>query len=73
MFQVTFVNNSGAGYAEKRDVSKGTTIADFIAQHTEGNPDGLMIRVNREIVTRDYALNPGDKITATPTKLRAAV
>jgi len=36
------------------------------------SPSNFLVLVNRENVSRDYLLKPGDKVSITPTKVQAA-
>jgi len=71
--QVLFINNSGAGFADYVDVAADTTIAKFIAARLPSHQaDDLLIRINRQPVPRDYVLQEGDRVSATPTKIQGA-
>lgn len=71
--QVLFLNNSGGGFADFIAVEPGTTIERFLGQQLpEARPDDLLIRVNRQPVNRDYQLQEGDRVSATPTKVEGA-
>ncbi len=68
-----FINNSGAGFADYVDIRPGTTIEQFIAEKLpEFKAGDLLIRVNRQPTARDYALQQGDRISATPVKIEGA-
>lgn len=68
-----FINNSGAGFADYVEVEPGTSIDKFLAAKIPHHkPDDLLIRVNRQPVPRDYVLQEGDRISATPTKIEGA-
>jgi hypothetical protein len=72
--QILFINNSGAGFADYVDVAAETTIDKFIAARLPAQQaDDLLIRVNRQPVPRDYVLQEGDRVSATPTKIQGAV
>jgi len=71
--QVLFINNHGSGYADYVDVAEGTTIDKFLGEQLSGKQaEDLLIRVNRQPVPRDYVLQEGDRISATPTKIEGA-
>ncbi len=71
--QVLFINNHGSGYADYVDVADGTTIEKFLAGKLPTHQaDDLLIRVNRQPVARDYVLQDGDRVSATPTKIQGA-
>jgi len=71
--QILFINNSGAGFADYVDVAADATIDKFIAARLPAQQaDDLLIRVNRQPVPRDYVLQEGDRVSATPTKIQGA-
>ena len=71
--QVLYINNGGSGFADYVDVAEGTTIETFLGEQLSGKQaEDLLIRVNRQPVARDYVLQEGDRISATPTKIEGA-
>ena len=71
--KVLFLNNDGAGFADYVEITPGTTVEQFITkQLPDRKPDDLLIRVNRQPVARDYVLQDGDRVSATPTKIEGA-
>ena len=71
--KVLFLNNEGAGYADYVDVEPGTTVQQFFAKHFPGGePHGFLIRVNRQPVAAEQALEEGDRISMTPTMIAGA-
>jgi len=71
--RVLFINNHGGGFADFLDIREGTTIEQFLADKLPSHKaDDLLIRVNRQPVAKDYVLQEGDRITATPTKIEGA-
>ena len=71
--RILFINNNGSGYADYVDVAAGTTIDKFVAERLSAQQaDDLLIRVNRQPVARDYVLQEGDRVSATPTKIQGA-
>ncbi len=72
-FQVLFINNEGAGFAEKVDVPSGTSISQFLeAELPDTDLSDRNVTVNGAIVSADYPLALGDKIAVTPLKVDAA-
>jgi sulfur carrier protein ThiS len=67
---VLFVTNMDGGFARPIAAIKGITISQFVAQ--QGGASGGLVRVNSQIVTADYILNEGDKVSVTPTKIAGA-
>ena len=71
--KVLFLNNDGGGFADYVEVAEGTTIASFLQKHVpDANAADLLIRVNRQPVSRDATLQDGDRISATPVKIQGA-
>lgn len=71
--KVLFLNNDGGGFADHVEVTDGTTIDKFIGQQLPDYKAGdLLIRVNRQPVPREYVLQDGDRVSATPTKIEGA-
>ncbi|MCY2928855.1 MAG: molybdopterin converting factor [Planctomycetota bacterium] len=71
--RVLFINNDGSGYADYVEVASGTSIDQFLSDHLSGRKaQDLLIRVNRQPVPRDYVIQEGDRISATPTKIEGA-
>ena len=71
--KILFLNNDGAGFADHVDVDEHTTIEKFVSQKLpDRKPGDLLIRVNRQPVSRDYVLQPGDRVSATPVKIEGA-
>lgn len=71
--QIVFINNDGAGFADKIDVADGLTVQGLFAERVpQGKPHDYLIRVNRQPTTADYVLQPGDRVSITPTKIEGA-
>ena len=71
--RVLFINNDGGGYADYVEVASGITVDKFFAEHLPGRrSEDYLIRVNRQPVARDCALQEGDRVTMTPTKIEGA-
>lgn len=71
--QLVFINNDGAGFADKIDVADGITVGQLFAQRMPyGKAQDYLIRVNRQPTTSDYVLQPGDRVSITPTKIEGA-
>ena len=74
MARCLFINNAGSGFADYVEVAEGTNIQAFLASKvTHHKAEDLLIRVNRQPVARDYVLQEGDRISATPTKIEGAM
>lgn len=71
--KVLWINNQGGGFADYVETQPGVNINQFFAQQLPGaKADDYLIRVNRQPVARDYVLQEGDRIGATPTKIDGA-
>lgn len=71
--KILFLNNSGGGFADYVEAEEGTSIETFLTRHVHGyKPGDLLIRVNRQPVAKDYALQDGDRVSATPVKIEGA-
>ncbi|WP_437192475.1 MoaD/ThiS family protein [Planctomicrobium sp. SH527] len=72
--KILFLNNLGAGFADQIDIPEGTTVAQLFEQRvSHGSPADYLIRVNRQPTTSDYVLQPGDRVSVTPTKIEGAL
>ena len=72
--KVLFINNDLGGFADYLDIAENTTVEKFFNQQLSGQqPEDYLIRVNRQPVAREYVLQEGDRVTATPTKVEGAV
>ena len=68
------INNDLGGFADYMDIAENTTVEKFFTQQLAGRQaEDYLIRVNRQPVARDYVLQEGDRVTATPTKVEGAV
>lgn len=71
--QILLINNDGSGFADYVEVADGTTVAEMFAKHTtSASPADYLIRVNRQPCARDQVLQPGDRISITPSKIEGA-
>ena len=72
--KILWINNDLGGFADYANIAENTTVEKFFSQQLPGRQAGdYLIRVNRQPVPRDYVLQEGDRITATPTKVDGAV
>ena len=71
--KILWINNDGSGFADYMNVDEGTTVEVFLDKSLHGfKSENYLIRVNRQPVPKDYILQEGDRITATPTKIDGA-
>lgn len=66
MLKVTFINNSGAGFAKEVEVEDGTSIEAFLLRQlgSDFNEKNFTIRVNGKTPTRNAVLGEGDDVSA---------
>ena len=71
--RILFINNGGGGFADHVEVETGTTISAFLGKHVHNyNPEDYLIRVNRQIASRDQVLNDNDRVSCTARKIEGA-
>jgi sulfur carrier protein ThiS len=72
--QILWINNDGGGFADYVEVAEGTTVEKFFSQKLPNRcAEDYLIRVNRQPVPRNYVIQPGDRVSMTPTKIEGAV
>jgi hypothetical protein len=72
--KVFYINNQGGGFADQIEIDEGTTVTDLFAEKMAGRKaDDFLIRVNRLPVAGEQMLQPGDRISITPTKVEGAI
>ena len=72
--KILYIHNDGGGYADHVDVAPGKTVDQFFQEKMpDRDAHDYLIRVNRLPVAKDYVLQEGDRISATPLKLEGAV
>ncbi|MBX3435477.1 MAG: molybdopterin converting factor [Pirellulales bacterium] len=70
---ILFINNDGAGFADRLEIAAGTTVAALFRQQVPGGrPSDYLIRVNRQPAAADQVLVAGDRVSLTPTKIEGA-
>ena len=71
--KVLYLNNDGGGFADYVEIEENTTVEKFFSQKLpESNTEDYLIRGNRQPVSKDYALQDGDRISLTPVKIDGA-
>lgn len=71
--KLMMINNDGGGFADHIEIDEGTTVAQLFEEKMSGRkPADYLIRVNRLPSTADQVLQPGDRISITPTKIEGA-
>jgi hypothetical protein len=72
--RILFLNNDGGGFADHIEVSEGMTVSILFAERiSKGRAEDYLIRVNRQPATADQVLQPGDRVSFTPTKIEGAI
>ncbi|MCH5376546.1 MAG: molybdopterin converting factor [Planctomycetes bacterium] len=72
--EILFINNDGGGFADRITIESGTTVAQFFTQRLpNAKSTDYLIRVNRQPATADQVLEPGDRVSITPTKIEGAI
>ena len=72
--KVLYINNDLGGFADYLNIAENTTMEKFFNQQLSGRQaEDYLIRVNRQPVSREYVLQEGDRVTATPTKVDGAL
>ncbi len=72
--KILFLNNDGGGFADHIDIAPETTLNQLFSDRLpHASPGDYLIRVNRQPAPADYVLQPGDRVSLTPTKIEGAV
>jgi sulfur carrier protein ThiS len=70
--KIMFINNGGGGFADHIEIESNTTVAELCEKKIQGQPSDYLIRVNRQPVAAENVLQPGDRVSITPTKIEGA-
>ena len=71
--KLMYINNDGSGFADHIEIDDGTSVASFFAEKMpDRKPADFLIRVNRLPTSADQVLQPGDRVSITPTKIVGA-
>ena len=71
--QILVINNDGGGFADHIEIETNTTVAELCEKQIKGRPSDYLIRVNRQPVAAENVLQPGDRVSITPTKIEGAI
>ncbi|WP_437193249.1 MoaD/ThiS family protein [Planctomicrobium sp. SH527] len=72
--KILFLNNDGGGFADHIDIAPQTTLAQLFSDRLpHASPSDYLIRVNRQPAPADYVLQPGDRVSLTPTRIEGAL
>jgi hypothetical protein len=70
---ILFINNDGGGFADHVEVTDGLRVAELFSEKMPGRKaSDFLIRVNRQPAAADQVLQPGDRVSITPTKIEGA-
>ncbi len=71
--KILLINNDGAGFADHVEVADGVTVATlFREKMPHAKPTDYLIRVNRLPAAANQALQEGDRVSITATKIEGA-
>lgn len=71
--KILVINNDGGGFADYLEVADDTTVEQLVGQQIgSAKPENYLIRVNRQPCAPDQLLQPGDRVSITPTKIEGA-
>lgn len=71
--KILVINNDGGGFADYLEVADGTTVEQLVQQQIgSAKVENYLIRVNRQPCASDQILQPGDRVSITPTKIEGA-
>lgn len=71
--QILLINNDGGGFADHIEIQEGTTVRQLFEERIGSkSPHNYLIRVNRQPVNSQQVLQPGDRVSITPTKIEGA-
>ncbi|CAN5166752.1 hypothetical protein BH11PLA2_BH11PLA2_53020 [soil metagenome] len=71
--KIMFINNDGSGFADNLEIADGTSVSELFIEKLPGRKaSDFLIRVNRQPSTSDQVLQPGDRVSFTPSKIEGA-
>ena len=72
--QIFYINNDGAGFADRIEVAQGITVGAFFAEKMPNRAsEDYLIRVNRQPAAFDQVLQHEDRVSFTPVKIEGAI
>ena len=74
MIEIMFINNDGAGFADRINVRSGITVRELFDERMPRHAEysSYRIRVNSASTSADRVLQGGDRISITPAKIEGA-
>lgn len=71
--KILLINNDGGGFADHIEVAEGITVSTLFKQQCPNRKaTDYLIRINRQPAGADQVLQPGDRVSFTPTKVEGA-
>jgi hypothetical protein len=71
--KILLINNDGGGFADHVELKDGISVTELFKQQLPNRrPQDYLIRINRQPAGADQALQPGDRVSFTPTKIEGA-
>jgi len=71
--KILFINADGSGFADHVEIADGISVADLFADKMPGRKAGdYLIRINRLPAAADQVLQPGDRVSFTPSRIEGA-
>ncbi len=71
--KIMLICNDGAGFASDIEVPEGQTIQQLFRERMKGQSErDFILRINRLPTNAQQVLQPGDRVSITPTKLQGA-
>ena len=71
--KVLLINNDGGGFADHVEVKEQISVAELFKQQLPSKrATDYLIRINRLPASSDQVLQPGERVSFTPTKIEGA-
>ena len=71
--KILVINNDGGGFADHIEVKEQISVAELFKQQLPNRrTTDYLIRINRLPAGSDQVLQPGDRVSFTPTKIEGA-
>jgi len=71
--KILLINNDGGGFADHVEVPDGITVSElFKKQLPDRHAEDYLIRVDRLPASEGQVLQPGSRVSFTPTKIQGA-
>ncbi len=71
--KILLINNDGGGFADHVEVADGITVSELFKKQLPGRrAQDYLIRVDRQPASESQVLQPGNRVSFTPTKIEGA-